>query len=38
MKDKGEKDARMKNYVKNKENLTVNHRQVLQKYTGEWRM
>jgi hypothetical protein len=28
-----EKDARMKVYVKNKENLTVNCRQALQKYT-----
>jgi len=28
-----EKDARMKVYVKNKENLTVNCHQMLQKYT-----
>jgi len=37
-----EKDARMKVYVKNKESLTVNCRQVLQKHTklqvnGEYR-
>lgn len=32
MKDKDGKDARIKVYVKNKENLTVNFHQALQKH------